>query len=131
MGNTTSVKSNAISALESIRDDAQERWTTVSAELMVIEYKLINRESLSPLQQSRLVKQRADLRRQQKLLKSNIDMANNGLVTIYQKECDHVCKKVEQSSRILCKVVHDRTEVTEEEIDALFESLRSPKTKNL
>ena len=101
MGNTTSSNANGISALTSIRDDAMERLTKISLELMQVEIKLINVDLLSSEEGKSLLKTRTELRRNKKLITSNMEMASNGLFKIQQKEFEELQSKNDEITRIL------------------------------
>ena len=101
MGNTPSSKTNSISALTSIRDDAMERLTTVSLELIQVEIKLINRDLLSSEEIKVLLKKKIELQRNKKLIQSNVDMSSNGLLMIQQKEFNEIKCKENEITRIL------------------------------
>lgn len=125
MGNTTSTTIAGISALESIRDDAMQRLTNISLELMKIEMKLVHRDILSNEETKNLLKTRTELNRNRKLLKSNMDMANKGLLMIHQNEFDKVCDKNEKISKVLLKPFSIQEKLYDEEIDAFMVSFIS------
>jgi hypothetical protein len=122
MGNTTSIKATGVSALESIRKDAYESWLRISAELIEVERELFFEESLPREKLVELIKKRTNLRRHKKLLQSNIDMADNGLLMIHQQEIDKLYQKSEKVFEILNKPLTGFT-VSDDEANLLLEEL--------
>lgn len=101
MGNTISSKTNGVSALTSIRDDVMERLTKIDFELTQVESKLINMDLLSSEEVKSLLKTRTELRRNKKLITSNMEMASNGLFKIQQKDFEELQRKNDEITRIL------------------------------
>jgi hypothetical protein len=122
MGNTTSSRGDPVKALTSIRDDAMKRWEDISGELMVVEHMLFFREAFPDQTVTDMLKLRAKLTRHSKLLKSNIKMANKGLLLLSKNDCDKLCSESEKYTDECSKSFYP--EMSEEEAADLIEKLQ-------
>ena len=125
MGNTTSTKIAAVSALESIQKDAHERLLRVELDLIEVKKALIFREALTSAKVKELLEKRTELHKHAKILKSNFNMASNGLMQIHQKTTSDLCEQVEKTTDAwLNSSSSAGQKITDEEVAAFMASLK-------
>jgi hypothetical protein len=123
MGNTTSTKIAAVSALESIQKDAHERLLRVELDLIEVKKALIFREALTSAKVKELLEKRSKLHKHAKILKSNFNMASNGLMQIHQKVTSDLCEQVEKTTDAWLNGSSSQ-KITDEEVAAFIASLK-------